>query len=233
MMRSFVLIAALFLCSLSWNSVSGSEFQTMEVQPGEEVTLQCSKIKDIRSRDLIVRGWFRVINKTKPSCISSVVEFSTETSFCHGFENGLFEMSSNVSSVFLKIKEVKLSDAGLYFCGFYARTHTVFSPAIELRIQSGDSNDGEDFKSEREADKMIHLMSIILGGLTGLLTIVVIILVLKLRKLQTAVHEELQLEGSKNMSQDDLNYAALSFKRSRKSATHRELEPHVVYAATR
>lgn len=40
-----------------------------------------------------------------------------------------------------------------------------------------------------------------------------------------------------NLSLDDLNYAALSFqtkaKRSWRPATQRELEPHVVYAATR
>lgn len=40
-----------------------------------------------------------------------------------------------------------------------------------------------------------------------------------------------------NLDSDDLNYAALSFqantKRNRRSAPERELEPNVVYAATR
>lgn len=103
----------------------------MQVQPGEEVTLRCSKI----SGYLVATGWFRVINKTKPSCISSVIESCSEPSFCYGFKNGLFEMSSNVTSVFLKIKQVNISDAGLYFCGFYTSAHTVFSSATELRIQ--------------------------------------------------------------------------------------------------
>uniref|UniRef100_A0A3Q2WSB2 Uncharacterized LOC102298228 n=1 Tax=Haplochromis burtoni TaxID=8153 RepID=A0A3Q2WSB2_HAPBU len=225
-MRSFILITALSLCSLS------SEFQIVQVQPGEEVTLRCSKI----SGNLVATGWFRVINKTKPSCISSVIESCSEPSFCYGFKNGLFEMSSNVTSVFLKIKQVNISDAGLYFCGFYTSAHTVFSSATELRIQRGGSNDTEDFKTERP-DRVTYPMSIMLGVVTALLTIVVVILVLKIRKLQTAAHDELQPERSTNLSPDDLNYAALSFqtkaKRSWRPATQRELEPHVVYAATR
>ncbi|XP_065326336.1 uncharacterized protein LOC135932678 [Pelmatolapia mariae] len=237
-MKSFILITALSLCSLSWNFVSGSEFQIVEVQSGEEVTLRCSKI----SRNLVATGWFRVINKTKPSCISSLIESCSEASFCYGFKNGLFEMSSNVTSVFLKIKQVNISDAGLYFCGFYTRAHTVFSSATELRIQRGGSNDIEDFKTEKGPDRVTYPMSIMLGVVTALLTIVVIILVLKIRKLQTAAHDELQPERSTvnpffSFFLYDLNYAALSFqtksKRSWRPATQRELEPHVVYAATR
>ncbi|XP_039465415.1 uncharacterized protein LOC120438902 [Oreochromis aureus] len=226
-MRSFVLITALFFCSLRWTFISGSEVHTVTVQPGEDVTLQCSNI----SRSQTHTEWFRVVNATKTSCISSMFGSHGQASFCNGFQNGKFNMSSNVTSVFLKITEVSLSDVGLYFCGFYVDVHIIISNAVELRFEGGETND-EDFKTEK-SDRMIHLMNIIPGGLTGLLIILVIILVLKIRTPQT----DPQPGNIKNKSSDDLNYAAMSFqtklKRSRRPATHRELESHVVYAATR
>uniref|UniRef100_A0A3Q4GMG4 Ig-like domain-containing protein n=1 Tax=Neolamprologus brichardi TaxID=32507 RepID=A0A3Q4GMG4_NEOBR len=114
-----------------WIFVSGSEVHTVTVQPGEDVTLQCSNISAYPTQT----DWFRVVNKTKPSCVSSMYGSDSEASFCHGFGNRNFNMSSNVSFVFLQIKRVDLSDAGLYFCGFYISGHTVISNAVELRIQ--------------------------------------------------------------------------------------------------
>ncbi|XP_074480217.1 uncharacterized protein LOC141760974 [Sebastes fasciatus] len=216
-MRSFTLITALLLCSLS--SVSGSESQTVKVQSGDEVTLMCTDITSGRTQT----EWFRVINRTKPSCISSMYGFDGEALLCDGFQNR-FEMSSNKSTVFLKIKRVDLSDSGLYFCGFYMDAHTVIASATYLIVQE-------------EFDVTANLMSLILGGLTVSLTIVVVVLAVKVRKLQRAVNEEPQPERNKNLGSDELNYAALSFqakpKRSRRPAPEREMEPHVVYAATR
>ncbi|XP_074480352.1 uncharacterized protein LOC141761042 [Sebastes fasciatus] len=218
-MESFTLITALLLCSLSWISVSGSESQTVEVQSGDEVTLTCTNITSGPGQT----EWFRLINRTKPSCISSKYKSDDEAAYCVGFKNG-FEMSSNNSTVFLKIKRLDLSDSGVYFCGFYVDQHTVIGDATILIVQE-------------EFDGTANLMSLILGGLTVSLTIVVVVLAVKVRKLQTAVNEEPQAERNKNMGSDELNYAALSFqakpKRSRRPAPEREMEPHVVYAATR
>ncbi|KAL7375349.1 hypothetical protein ABVT39_015959 [Epinephelus coioides] len=208
-MESFTLLTVLILCSLSWISVSGSESHTVEVQPGEEVTLSCTNI----SSTLTQTEWFRLINRTKPSCISSMYGADAKALFCDGFQSG-FEMSSNISTVFLKIKRVDLSDSGLYFCGFYKDTHTVIGDATHLKVQE-------------EPDGMRNLMSVILGGVTILLTVVVIVLAVKIRKLQTGT----------DLGSDELNYAALRFqakpKRSRRPPSEREVEPHVVYAATR
>ncbi|XP_078020597.1 uncharacterized protein LOC117246374 [Epinephelus lanceolatus] len=232
-MESFTLLTVLLLCSLSWISVSGSESHTVEVQPGEEVTLTCTNIS---SRPCQTE-WFRLINRTKPSCISSMYEADGGTSFCDGFQSG-FEMSSNISTVFLTIKRVDLSDSGLYFCGFYEDTHTVIGDATHLKVQGNGESDGDkDFETEKEPDGMTNLMSVILGGVTVLLTVVVIVLAVKIRKLQTAVNEEQQPERNKDLGSDELNYAALRFqakpKRSRRPPSEREVEPHVVYAATR
>ncbi|XP_028461968.1 uncharacterized protein LOC114573928 [Perca flavescens] len=244
-MRNFTFVTALLLCSLSWISVSASEFHTVEVQFGGDFTLMCSNISSVTTE------WFRVINRNKPSCISSMYGSDGKPSFCGGFENR-FEMSSNISMVFLKINRVDLSDSGLYLCGINRDRHTVITGATHLKVQGdGESDFGVDLNTEsKESDGMTNVMSAFLGFLTVLtvfLTIVVILLAVKIRKLQTAVNEELQPERNKvkpaltyincDLGSDDLNYAALNFqakpKRSRRPASERELEPHVVYAATR
>ncbi|XP_042258266.1 uncharacterized protein LOC121890066 [Thunnus maccoyii] len=233
-MKSLTLITALLLCSLSWISVSVSEFQTVKVQPGEEVTLQCSNISKAPS----MTEWFRVVNRTKASCISSMYESADKASLCDGFQNGKFEMLSNISTVFLKIKRVDLSDSGLYFCGFYINLHTVIADVTELSVQgNGDSDDSEsDDEEVEECDGRTVLMSVVLGVVILLFTIVLIVLAVKIRKLQAAANKKPQPERNKNLGSDDLNYAALSFqpkpKRNRRPASKRE-ELGVVYAATR
>ncbi|XP_034712769.1 uncharacterized protein LOC117934845 isoform X2 [Etheostoma cragini] len=232
-MRSFTLISALLLCSLSWISVSASESHTVDVQSGGDVTLMCSNI----SKTPTQTEWFRLINRNKPSCVSSMYGSDSEASLCDEFQNR-FEMSSKISTVFLQIKRVDLSDSGLYFCGFYKDGHTVIANATYLKVQGNSESDfGVDSKTEQESDGMTDVMSVILGALTVSLTIVVIVLAVKIRKLQTAVIEEQQPERNKDLVSDELNYAALNFqakpKRSRRPASERELEPHVVYAATR
>ncbi|XP_053199542.1 uncharacterized protein LOC128383988 [Scomber japonicus] len=218
-MKRFTFTTAFLLCSLSWISVSVSESQTVEVQPGKEVTLQCSN----SSKSPTLTGWFRVVNRTKASCIASMYGSDSKASLCDGFQNAKFDMTSNMSTVFLKIKQVDSSDSGLYFCGFYIGTNTVIADVTELHIQ--EESDG------------INLMSVILGAVTFLLTMIIIILAVKIRKLQTAAKGEPQPERNKNLGSDDLNYAALNFqpkaKRTRRPATEREKELSVVYAATR
>ncbi|XP_047448345.1 uncharacterized protein LOC125012431 [Mugil cephalus] len=228
-MRTFTLITVLFLCSYGWTSVSASEFQVVEVRNSEEVTLMCSNISTAPTQT----DWFRVVNRTEPSCIASMYDANSTALFCDGVQHGNFEMSSNITTVFLKIKGVDFCDAGLYFCGFYIKAHTVISSATELRIQDNDESRVEvDCKAE-ECDNTTDLMSLILGGVAVFLAIVVIALAVKIWKLQTDGNKELQ--GNKRS--DELNYAALSFrgkaKRGRSLPSEREIEPHVVYAATR
>ncbi|XP_071758706.2 uncharacterized protein LOC139914320 [Centroberyx gerrardi] len=219
-MMSYTLVTALLLCNLSWIPVSVSESQTVEVQPGGEVTLMCTNISSYRT----FSAWFRLVNRSKPCCISSLYGSDGNPWFCDGFQNGKFEMRSNISTLFLKIKQVGLSDFGLYFCGFYIDGHTVIVNATFLKVQE-------------KPDGITSLASVILGGVTVFLIMVIVGLVLKIRQLQTAAEEELQPQRSENLDSDELKYAALSFhpkpKRSRRPASEKEVEPNVVCAATR
>uniref|UniRef100_A0A3Q2R3A0 Uncharacterized LOC105925526 n=1 Tax=Fundulus heteroclitus TaxID=8078 RepID=A0A3Q2R3A0_FUNHE len=202
-MRNFLQLTVLVLCI--HNLIC--ESQTVEVHHNEDITLFCSNI----SQSATQTEWFRVINRTEPSCISSMYGAEGVASYCNGIQNEKFEMSSNTKTVFLQIKRVDPWDCGLYLCGFYMNKHTVIGNATHLTIKE-------------EADQQTDLMLGILGALTFLLSVAVIILAVKNRKLQTGT----------NLDSDDLNYTALSFqadsKRCHRPAPNEELQSHVVYA---
>ncbi|XP_035850087.1 uncharacterized protein LOC116042359 [Sander lucioperca] len=227
------LITALILCSISWISVSGSEShtETVEGRPGGEVTLTCSN-PSIRDT---VTLWLRVFNRTKASFISTMVSFKSSIRFCDGFQNGRFNMSTNISTLSLQIKHVDVSDSGLYLCGFYIEGRYDFS-AIHLNVKGSDESHDDDRKSETESDGTAKLMSLILGALTVLLLMIIIGLVVKITKLQKAANEEQNPQQPENLD-SDLKDAALSLYaatiRNRRPASEREVETHAVYAVCR
>ncbi|XP_038586988.1 uncharacterized protein LOC119912078 isoform X4 [Micropterus salmoides] len=216
-MMNFILTTALIICSISWISVSVSESQTVKVQPGQEVTLSTTNISKLSG----MTTWFRVVNRTKASCISIMTKADINPKYCDGVENGTFEMSSNTSTVFLTIKTVDFSDSGLYLCGFFIEGQTILS-VIHLNV-------------EAESDRIPNLMSVILGGLTVFLITVIICLVVKNRKLQKAANEKQNPQQRENLDSDDLKALSLysTTIRNRRPASEREVETHVVYAASR
>ncbi|XP_038586995.1 uncharacterized protein LOC119912083 isoform X1 [Micropterus salmoides] len=223
-MMNFTLITAFLLCSLSWISVSVSESQTVAVESGEDVTLLCSNI----SKNEAVTFWIRLVQRTNISCVSVMITSKSQATFCDGYQDGRFEMSSNISALFLKIKQVGLSDSGLYFCGFYVDGRPSFS-VIHLDIKgSNESHDDVDSKCEKESDGIAKLTSVILGGLTVFLVTVIIGLVVKNRKLQTAHKEQQNREQRENVASNELTYTAVKF---RAKAKRRDLETNVFNAA--
>ncbi|XP_068569684.1 uncharacterized protein [Cebidichthys violaceus] len=225
-MKNFTLITALSLCSFSWMFISVSQCQTVEVQAGGEVTLLSDNIAKYESRIF----WFRLENRTKASCISAMFNSVKKASYCEGFENGKFEMTTNITTVSLKIKEVDLSDSGLYFCGFYAAGIPTFN-VIHLNVEGSDEpHDDGDSKCETTN------LSVILAGLTVLLVTVIIGLAVKVRKLQTAANEEQNPQQLENLDSGEQKDAALSLSsttRNRRPASEREVETRVLYAASR
>ncbi|XP_039677632.1 uncharacterized protein LOC120572396 [Perca fluviatilis] len=219
------LITALILCSISWISVSGSEShtETVEGRPGGEVTLTCSNPSN---RDALTL-WLRVVNRTKARFISAKFSSTVKPFYRDGIKTGRFNMSTNISTLFLQIKHVDVSDSGLYLCGFYIGGPFHFSAihfivnAMNLMTTTGSL----------KSDGTAKLMILILGALTVLLLMVIIGLVVKNRKLQKAANEEQNPQQPENRASEELNYAAVAFcPKTRKT---REVEPNVVYASTR
>ncbi|XP_038586394.1 uncharacterized protein LOC119911562 [Micropterus salmoides] len=231
-MMNFTLVTAL-LCSFSWISVSVSEFHTVEVQPGEEVTLTCSNFTSTPSHI----NWFRLNNRSNASCISAMISSDTNATFCDGFKNSKFNMTSNTTTLFLKIKQVDLSDSGLYFCRFISNSNSAIDSATYLKFQgSNEPHVDVDSKCKKAFDGLTKITIVILDALIIILVMVVIALVVKIRKLKAAHKEEQNLQHSENLGSDALNYAALSFrpkaKSSRRPESENQLESNVVYAAT-
>ncbi|XP_076581745.1 uncharacterized protein LOC143317479 [Chaetodon auriga] len=212
-MMNFTLITA-FLCTFFWMSVS--EFHTVEVQPGEDVTLLCSNFSTFPSHTV----WFKLANRHNVSCISSMMSSNADASFCDRFQNSKFNMTSNSTTLFLKIKQVDSSDSGLYFCGFYSDRKPVIVSATYLKVQGKIA----------VFDGFTKLMSVILAGLTAFINVVVICLAVQISKTRKAGEEEQSPEQRENVGSDEMNYAAVTF---RPKAKRRELEPNVTYASTR
>ncbi|XP_047448463.1 uncharacterized protein LOC125012520 [Mugil cephalus] len=219
-MVNFILIPAL-LCTFSWISVSVSEFYTVEVQPGDEVTLLCSNLTSVPLRIF----WFKLVNGPNITRISSMLTSDQNALFHEGFGPGRFHMTSNTTTLFLNIKLVDSSDSGLYFCGLEEQG------SVKVSLMA------TNLKVEVPTDGFTNVTTVILAGVTVFLLIIIICLVVKIRTLHTAQHEEVNPQQTENVGSDSLNYAAVSFrpkaKSSRRPAAERELEPHVVYAATR
>uniref|UniRef100_A0A3B4GPP9 Ig-like domain-containing protein n=1 Tax=Pundamilia nyererei TaxID=303518 RepID=A0A3B4GPP9_9CICH len=114
-----------------WISVLAFKFHSVEVQPDEEVTLQCSNLSSYP----VHLFWFRSTNRPNASRISSMVSPESNVTFYEGFQNGKFNMASNTSVLFLEIKQVDLSDSGLYVCGLPSSEKSIVYGATNLKVQ--------------------------------------------------------------------------------------------------
>uniref|UniRef100_A0A4W6CWP6 Ig-like domain-containing protein n=1 Tax=Lates calcarifer TaxID=8187 RepID=A0A4W6CWP6_LATCA len=198
---NFTLITALLICSFS-----KYESETMNAQPGQEVTLQCSNI----SKHETTTSWFRLVNRTKASCISVMIRSNGSPSYCNEIKTGKFEMSTNISTVSLKISHVDVSDSGLYFCGFRIDGHIIYS-VIQLNVGADECDPGWSDHSPCDGHHWSSSFTFIL-----------------LTYRTTSTHFVLLF--LQNLGSDDLNYAAVTFCPKQRRG---EVEPNVVYSATR
>nr|NP_001131063.1 novel immune-type receptor 3 precursor [Oryzias latipes]ACB86913.1 novel immune-type receptor 3 isoform 1 [Oryzias latipes] len=127
-MVNLTLVLAL-LCTLSLISLSTPEFHTVKVQPEGEVTLKCSNFSNL----IFYILWFKLNDGPNATIISSMITSDSNASKRDGFKER-FLMTSNIPHVFLNIKNVNLSDSGLYFCGHKNSTSAVIFGATYLLV---------------------------------------------------------------------------------------------------
>ncbi|XP_023821716.1 uncharacterized protein LOC111946309 [Oryzias latipes] len=208
-MVNLTLVLAL-LCTLSLISLSTPEFHTVKVQPEGEVTLKCSNFSNFIS--YIV--WFKLNDGRNATIISSMITSESNVSMKDGFKERFF-MTSNITHVFLNIKNVNLSDSGLYFCGHRGSTSAVIFGATYLLV----------YEMSRSPD----LQTVIVGSIIAFLLMVIIMLFMKIRSYPKASVER-QLKES--LDSDALNYAAVSFQWKAKTRINAAYTK-VVYATTK
>ncbi|XP_030017459.1 uncharacterized protein LOC115438173 [Sphaeramia orbicularis] len=210
-MRNFPSHTVLLLCSLSWIFTSVSESVTVEVRPDEDATLLCSNYTSSSTQIL----WFRVVKRSEPNKIASIFDPSKVDSF----QNGKFEVTSNISHIFLKIKQVNVSDSGLYFCGFLMQQKTVIVHPTYLDVEG--------------VFNIVPVLNVILDGLTVFFFMVIIVLVLKMYKSHKGHHEEHVQQSIESRQTDDLNYAAVTFHRenNQKPSSESEAQNNAIYSA--
>ncbi|XP_047441710.1 uncharacterized protein LOC125008452 [Mugil cephalus] len=200
---NFTLITAFSLCSLCWFSVSGSEFQNMTVQLGQDVTLTCSNVDQY---DTVIY-WYRVVDRTSVALIDSVFPSTKVATKSDRLQNGKYEIISDNSSVLLKIKSLDLSDSGLYVCGKIRKQDLLLSGTY-LKIDGTDESDGNmDNKCKpclcsKESDEMVKLVSVALDGLTVVLVMVIIGLVVQNLKLKKENNLTLNVLKTKELIMD-------------------------------
>uniref|UniRef100_A0A087XXQ1 Immunoglobulin domain-containing protein n=1 Tax=Poecilia formosa TaxID=48698 RepID=A0A087XXQ1_POEFO len=169
-MKNFVFIGAV-LFSCCWISVVS---QTVSVLPGENVNLLCNK----HSGPPLF--WFRLVNRTRISCIS--VSLSGSTRYCDEFKSGSFNIWSNSSTSVLRINQLNVSDSGLYFCGFATKQHRLFT-VTQLHV-NGTKTFYDDtevqicFAAEGPPDNT-KLITLTLRVLNVLLVTIIIVLLVK------------------------------------------------------
>uniref|UniRef100_A0A8C7Q5P0 Ig-like domain-containing protein n=1 Tax=Oncorhynchus mykiss TaxID=8022 RepID=A0A8C7Q5P0_ONCMY len=227
----FQIVVTVCVCSLT-PVISVSLPPSVVVHPGDNVTLQCTDVLKVPGHV----AWFKQVNVSEPLCIASMYSSHPYAQHHNGFQPSHVEMLFGNRIFFLKITEVDVADSGLYFCGMYNH-YFIFTNMTVLMVQGNLLNDfscnGTIGIVGEHNDGTMYLLPlvVILGVVTAVLPIVILILVLKIRQdanrhNQFSTRENNMLANLQNQDPDTLNYAM-------EKRREKELDPHVVYAATR
>ncbi|XP_007555864.1 uncharacterized protein LOC103140588 [Poecilia formosa] len=220
-MMNFILAS---LCTFSWISVSVCQFHTVSVRPAEDVTLMCSNFSEVLSHI----SWFKMNSSPNASRISSMLSAESNVSLFDGFHFSKYNMTTNITNLFLTIREVNISDSGLYFCGLYVAAVGAAVPGVFTATH---------LQVEDVSDRLLNLPCMILGCVAVFLTVVIVALAVKIRTIQSGQTERKNPQPSENLDPVGLDYAALHIrpkaKSKRRAADKKELKDNVLYAATR
>uniref|UniRef100_A0A674ECY1 Ig-like domain-containing protein n=1 Tax=Salmo trutta TaxID=8032 RepID=A0A674ECY1_SALTR len=209
-------VTILVLCSFYLTHVvSVSPPHLMVVHSGENVTLQCINV--LKKMGYI--GWFKQVNSSEPLCITSMWSSLPTVHHQNGFHGNHMKMFIANRTTFLRITEVDVADSGLYFCGMLDN-YFIFTNATVLKVQGNLFN--------KLSAMTPNAQTIILGIRYNF---------------DSSIQKQFKLylyfmvfPNVQNQDTDALNYAALNFtskKKKRERRREKELDPHVMYAATR
>nr|XP_029522620.1 uncharacterized protein LOC115133492 [Oncorhynchus nerka] len=209
------------------------------VHPGDNVTLQCTN--GLKGPGHV--AWFKQVNVSEPLCIASMYSSQPYVKHHNGFQPNHMEMFISNRIIVLKITEVDVADSGLYCCGIYDQ-YFIFTNMTFLMVPGYKDSDKEPEQCpEGEDDEPIMYplpLVDILGVVIAVLLIVILILVLKTiqdaKRQNTERDSQRQLQNYQIQDSDALNYATLNFtskKRKMEKRREKELDTHVVYAASR
>ncbi|XP_026100604.1 putative immune-type receptor 7b [Carassius auratus] len=219
------------------------------VNIGTTVTLLCSNI--LKEPSYI--AWFKKTNDSLPLCIATqyVSDKPPDSIYLNGFNKNHIEMSVNRTFSSLKIVKVDISDSGIFYCGSFLTNHMMFHDKTQLVVVNETNHSEEDIATvdcgaAEESVRSCHVyytLTLILSGLVLLSTVLPIVIFIRFKKRNKQKGDAQRHENSDEMNQQleqaqdaDVNYAALSLNKKKNRRPVRRLkdvEPNVVYAATR
>uniref|UniRef100_A0A8C7Q5N5 Ig-like domain-containing protein n=1 Tax=Oncorhynchus mykiss TaxID=8022 RepID=A0A8C7Q5N5_ONCMY len=179
------------------------------VHPGDNVTLQCTDV--LKGPGHV--AWFKQVNVSEPLCIASMYSSEPYVKHHNGFQPSHVEMFISNRIIVLKITEVDVADSGLYCCGMYNQ-YFIFTNMTFLMVQGN----------------LFNYFSAVTTGCNEMLCYRYAHK--RVGNKPTPFHDNMR----PNQDPDALNYATLNFtskKRKMERRREKELDPHVVYAATR
>uniref|UniRef100_A0A3B5L4R3 Ig-like domain-containing protein n=1 Tax=Xiphophorus couchianus TaxID=32473 RepID=A0A3B5L4R3_9TELE len=239
--KSGLFIKLVFVNVSGWITKSDFEFDSVLVQPGEEVTLLCSNLTNVFQHIF----WYKLIPGPGVSRISSMVNPGSKAHLHDGFQREKFNMTSNGTNIFLNIKQVNFSDSGVYICGtkspsclkIFSETYLQVEVDLETSLLYCAEYIIYVFVSVVDGLDGVNLPTVILGGVGIFLVIIILGLVLKTKPCHAVTASLFFFFALQNLDSDLVNYAALNFRpkanRKRRPSAEREMDPNVVYAAPR
>ncbi|XP_054914483.1 uncharacterized protein LOC129378210 [Poeciliopsis prolifica] len=210
-------VILVFLFTFSRITKSNFEFHSVLVQPGEDVTLLCSNT----SSNIEHLFWYKLVDGSNVSRISSMFDFGYEARLFVGFQREKFVMTSNVTNIFLDIKQVNFSDSGVYICGTKSESCLNIFSETYLQVEGATRPKcGSDPESKQ--DGFNKMLTLTLGGSVILLAAVILGLVCKIRTFHKAPTNRQHQQQNENL--DSLNYAAVKFRAKADSKARQERE---------
>ncbi|XP_041926009.1 uncharacterized protein LOC121689838 [Alosa sapidissima] len=221
------------------------------VREGQSVQMNCSF--DVKETGFTSVTWLRQTDQSTPvSILTALYNYqkndARKANYHNGFSSKRFTWTIVANSIYtLQIRDVSVSDSGLYYCGMQPVDHMVYHNATYLTItDQTDAEPTEKVKEEgslpagRFCSGVCGTVVLVLGVLSAVLNVVLFILILT--KHRGGLRQNTESSGQAHsppaqvQDSDSMNYAALTFSGKKKKRSNFNLQtdnPHVIYAATR